>query len=47
MEYQKNNKFLENTSNEPSKLRTKSWVEIDDDKNGVYDKKKLGLKLQC
>ena len=31
MKYQKNNKCLDNTPSQPSKFRTKNWVEIDDD----------------
>ena len=36
MEYQKQKKLLDNTPNQPSKFRTKNWVEIDDD---VYNTK--------
>ena len=35
MEYQKIINFLENTQNEPSKFRTKDWVEINDDSRGT------------
>ena len=31
MEYQKIINLLENTSNQPSKFRTKSWVEVNDE----------------
>ena len=31
MEYQKIKNSLDNTPNQPSKFRTKNWVEINDD----------------
>ena len=37
MEYQKIISLLDNTPNEPSKLRTKNWVEINDDVRGTYN----------
>ena len=37
MEYQKLINFLDNTLNQPSKLRTKNWVEINDDSRGTYN----------
>ena len=37
MEYQKIVDFLENTPNQPSKFRTKSWVEVNDESLGTYD----------
>ena len=36
MEYQKIANLLENASNQPSKFRTKNWVEINDESRGVY-----------
>ena len=30
--------MLDNTPNEPSKFRTKTWVEINDDAHGTYNK---------
>ena len=36
MEYQKIESFLENASNQPSKFRTKNWVEINDESRGTY-----------
>ena len=36
MEYQKINNILDNTPNQPSKFRTKNWVEINDDLRGTY-----------
>ena len=38
MRYQKVINLLENTPNQPYKLRTKNWVEINDDTRGTYNK---------
>ena len=35
MEYQKIINLLDNTPNQPSKIRTKSWIEINDDSRGT------------
>ena len=40
MEYQKKINMLENTQNQPTKFRTKNWVEINDDSRGTYSHKK-------
>ena len=37
MEYQKIINLLDNTSNQPTKFRTKNWVEINDDAHGTYN----------
>ena len=37
MEYQKILNLLHNTPNQPTKLRTKNWVEINDDIRGTYN----------
>ena len=37
MEYQKTINSLDNTQNQPSKFRTKSWVEIYYDAYGTYN----------
>ena len=37
MEYQKITNLLENASNQPSKFRTKNWVEINNESRGVYN----------
>ena len=29
--------MLDNTANQPSKFRTKNWVELSDDSGGVYN----------
>ena len=34
MEYQKIAYLIDNTSNQPSKFRTKNWVEINDESRG-------------
>ena len=40
MEYQKIINLLDNVSNQPSKFRTKNWIEINDDIRGVYSPNK-------
>ena len=40
MEYQRIGNFLNNSSNKPSKFRTKNWVEINDDIRGAYSPNK-------
>ena len=48
MEYQKIANLIDDTSNKPSKFRTKNWVEINDESRGAYNViVKLSLKLQC
>ena len=37
MEYQKIINLLDNTPNQPSKFKTKNWVEINDDARGTYN----------
>ena len=37
VEYQKIINLLNNTPNQPTKFRTKNWVEINDDANGAYN----------
>ena len=39
MEYQKIIKFLDNMPNQPSKFRTKNWVEINNDARGTCNTK--------
>ena len=38
MEYQKIINLLDNKPNQPSKYRTKNWVEINDVARGTYNK---------
>ena len=37
MEYQKIANLIDDASNEPSKFRTKNWVEINDESRGAYN----------
>ena len=37
LEYQKIIDLLDNTPNQPSKFKTKNWVEINDDERGAYN----------
>ena len=43
MEYQKIIVLLDNTPNEPSKIRTKNWVEVNDESRGKY---KIGSQIR-
>ena len=36
MEYQRIANFLDSASNQPSKFRTRNWVEINDESRGTY-----------
>ena len=38
MEYQKITNLLSNESNQPSKFKTKNWIEINDESRGVYNR---------
>ena len=40
MEYQKIANLLDTESNQPSKFRTRNWVEINDDIRGAYSSDK-------
>ena len=44
MEYQKIVNLLENTSNQPSKFRTRNWVEINDESRGTYTGNSIKFK---
>ena len=37
MEYQKIANLIDDTSNQPSKFRTRNWVEINDESKGAYN----------
>ena len=37
MGYQKIINLLDNTSNQPSRFRTKNWIEINDESRGTYN----------
>ena len=43
MDYQKKNLF-DYTTNQPSKFRTKNWVEINDKSRGAYYNKEKNIK---
>ena len=48
MEYQKITNLIDDTSNQPSKFRTKNWVEINDESRGAYKVNIKSIrKLQC
>ena len=40
MEYQKISNILNDVSNQPSKFRTRNWVEINDETRGTYSPNK-------
>ena len=40
MEYQKISNLLNDASNQPSKFRTRNWVEINDEARGTYSPNK-------
>ena len=44
VEYQKIVNLLENTSNQPSKFRTRNWVEINDESRGTYTGNSIKFK---
>ena len=44
MEYQKIANLLNNESNEPSKFRTRNWVEINDESRGTYTGNSIKFK---
>ena len=46
MEYQNIINMLDDTMNQPSKFRTRSWVEINDESRGEYEIVTLNLKCQ-
>ena len=46
MEYQKIVNLLDNTPNQSTKLKTKNWVQINDDSRGTYNtNSQIKLKL--
>ena len=44
MKYQKIANWLDNASNQPSKFRTKLWVEINDESRGTYTGSNITFK---
>ena len=47
MEYEKIANLLDSASNQPSKFRTRNWVEINDKSRGTYTSNDVKSKLQC
>ena len=48
MEYQKIRNLLDNTSNQPSKFRTKNWIEINDESRGKCNgNSQIKFKTAC
>ena len=44
MEYQKMMNLLDDTTDQPSKFRTRDWVEINDESKGIYDNSNITFK---
>ena len=44
MEYQKIANLLDSASNQPSKFRTRNWVEINDESRGTYTSNEIKFK---
>ena len=44
MEYQKTPNLSDNASNQPSKFRTRNWVEINDESRGTYTSNDIKFK---
>ena len=44
MEYQKTANLLENVLNQPSKFKTRNWVEINDESRGTYNGNRIKFK---
>ena len=45
MEYQKILNLSDDTMNEPSKFRTRNWVEINDESRGTYNNNNIKFKM--
>ena len=45
MECQKITNLLDNASNQPSKFRTRNWVEINDESRGTYTTNSIKFKI--
>ena len=46
MEYQTIINLLDDTTNQPSNFRTRSWVEVNDESKRKYDNSSIDLKSQ-
>ena len=47
MEYQENINLIDNATNQPFKLRTRNWVEINYESKGKYDNSNIRFKTLC
>ena len=48
MEYQKIANLIDDASNQPSKFKTKNWVDINDESRGTYNvNSQVKFKQQC
>ena len=47
MKYQKITKLLDNASNQPSKFKTRNWVQVNDESRGTYTGNSIKFKQQC
>ena len=45
MEYQKIENLLESTSDNPSKFKTRNWIEINDESRGNYTNSDIRFKI--
>ena len=44
MEYQKISNLLDSASNQPSKFKTRNWVEVNDESRGTYTSNAIKFK---
>ena len=44
MKYKKDANSLDDVSNQPSKFKTRSWVEINDESRGIYTRDSIKFK---
>ena len=44
MEYQKKIDLLDDTTNQPSKIRTRKWIKMNDESKGRYDNSNIRFK---
>ena len=47
MEFQKIANLLDSASNQPSKFRTRNWVEINDESRRTYASNDIEFKIKC
>ena len=46
MEYQKTINLLHDTTNQPSKFRTRNWVELYDESRGAYNNENNNINIK-